>query len=115
MALLTAQQISQSGLIPVYSVADIAAGDTLVNTGIEYFHIKNESALSITATVIPVITTVEDPLLGELTKENATLVLAAGAQGFLGPYEIDAFNSPTSTIKINYTAVTSVTIAALYI
>ena len=114
MALLTAQQISQSGLIPVYSAADVA-GDTLVNTGIQYFHIKNGSAVSVTATVIPVVTTVKDPLLGELTKENATLVLAAGEEGFLGPYEIDAFNSPTSTIEINYTAVTSVTIAALYI
>jgi hypothetical protein len=103
MALLTAQQISQSGLIPVYSAAD-AAGDTLVNTGIQYFHVKNGSGVSVTATVIPVVTTVKDPLLGELTKENAKLVLPAGAEGFLGPYEIDAFNSPTS-----------VTIAALYI
>lgn len=114
MALLAVQKITQSGLIPLYSAAS-AGGDTLVNTGIEYFHVKNGSAISITATVIPVVTTVKDPLLGELTKESATLVLAAGAEGFLGPYEIDAFNSPTSTIEINYTANVLVTLAALKI
>jgi hypothetical protein len=65
--------------------------------------------------VVPVVTTVIDPLLGTLIKETATLILAAGEEGFLGPFEVDAFNSAAGTLEIDYTAVTSVTIAALYI
>tara|TARA_B100000497_G_C7686549_1_gene416250 strand:- start:1084 stop:1431 length:348 start_codon:yes stop_codon:yes gene_type:complete len=115
MATLTAQQITQSGLKPVYAAADVA-GDLVLNTGIQYFHIKNESGVSVTSTVTPVITTVVDPSLGILVKETPTLILAAGEEGFLGPFETEAFNnSTTGTIEIEYTAVASVTVAALYI
>lgn len=114
MALLTAQQITQAGLIPVYTAATLA-GDTLVNTGIQYFHIKNGSAVSVTSSVVPVITTVVDPLLGTLVKETASLILAAGQEGFLGPFETNAFNNAAGQLTLNYTASTSVTVAALYI
>lgn len=114
MALLTAQQITQAGLIPVYTAATLA-GDTLVNTGIQYFHIKNGSAVSVTSSVVPVITTVVDPLLGTLVKETASLILAAGQEGFLGPFETNAFNNAAGQLTLNYTAATSVTVAALYI
>ena len=49
------------------------------------------------------------------TWEDVKLILAAGEEGFLGPFEVDAFNSAAGTLEIDYTAVTSVTIAALYI
>ena len=114
MATLTAQQITQAGLKPVYAAAAVA-GDKVLNTGIQYFHVKNASAVSVTSSVTPVITTVIDPLLGTLVKETATLILGAGEEGFLGPFETEAFNSTTGTIEIKYTAVTSVTTAALYI
>lgn len=115
MATLTAQQITQSGLKPVYAAAAVA-GDLVLNTGIQYFHVKNGSGVSVTSTVTPVITTVVDPLLGTLVKESATLILAAGEEGFLGPFETAAFNnSTTGTVEIEYTAVASVTVAALYI
>ena len=114
MATIIAQKITQAGLKPTY-VAATAAGDLLTNTGIQYFHVKNGSGVSVTASVIPVITTVIDPLLGVLIKETATLVLGAGEDGFLGPFEVDAFNSPAGTIELEYTAVTTVTVAALYI
>jgi len=114
MATLTAQQISQSGLKPVYAAAAVA-GDLVVNTGIQYFHVKNGSGVSVTSTVTPVITTVVDPLLGTLVKETATLILGAGEVGFLGPFETEAFNSTDGTVEIEYSAVASVTVAALYI
>ena len=114
MATITAQQITQAGLKPVYAAAAVA-GDKVLNTGIQYFHVKNASAVSVTSSVTPVITTVIDPLLGTLVKETATLILGAGEEGFLGPFETEAFNSTTGTIEIEYTAVTSVTVAALYI
>ena len=114
MALLTAQQITQAGLKPVYTAATLA-GDTLVNTGIQYFHIKNGGVVSVTSSVVPVITTVVDPLLGTLVKETASLILAAGQEGFLGPFETNAFNNAAGQLTLNYTASTSVTVAALYI
>jgi hypothetical protein len=114
MATLVAQKITQAGLKPVYASAS-ADGDLLTNTGIQYFHIKNGSGGSVTASVVPVVTTVIDPLLGTLTKETASLILAAGEEGFLGPFEVDAFNSAAGTLEIDYTAVTTVTVAALYI
>ena len=114
MATLTAQQISQSGLKPVYAAAAVA-GDLVINTGIQYFHVKNGSGVSVTSTVTPVITTVVDPLLGTLVKETATLILGAGEEGFLGPIETEAFNSTDGTVEIEYSAVASVTVAALYI
>ena len=114
MALLTAQQITQAGLKPVYTAATLA-GDTLVNTGIQYFHIKNGSGVSVTSSVVPVITTVVDPLLGILVKETASLILTAGEEGFLGPFETNAFNSAAGQLTLNYTAVASITVAALYI
>ena len=68
-----------------------------------------------TATVVPVVTTVVDPLLGTLKKENAVLSLAAGEEGFLGPFEVDAFNDATGNITITCSAQTSVKLSALYL
>ena len=68
MATLTAQQITQVGLKPT-TVTPAVAGDKLSNTGKQFFHVENGGAAALTATVIPVVTTVVDPLLGTLTKE----------------------------------------------
>ena len=114
MATITAQQITQAGLKPV-TVTPAVGGDTLANTAIQFFHVVNGGGVSITATVVPVVTTVLDPLLGTLTKENAVLSLAAGEEGFLGPFEVDAFNDATGNITITCSAQTSVKLSALYL
>ena len=114
MATIVAQRILQSGLIPAYSAAS-AGGDKLINTGIQYFHIKNDSGVTITASVVPVVTIFIDPVLGKLIKQTASLVLTAGQSGFLGPFETGAFNDTQGFITITCTATASVTIAALYI
>jgi len=114
MAQLTAQQITQSGLKPTY-VTPASAGDELVNTGVQFFHVQNNSGSSITATVIPAITTVIDPQLGTLVKENAVLSLATTEEGFLGPFETRAFNDTAGNIKITCSATASIKVAALYL
>ena len=114
MAQLTAQQISQAGLEPTY-VTPTAGGDQLANTGKEFFHVQNNSAAAITATVVPIITTFDDASLGQLVKENAVLSLAAGEEGFLGPFEIAAFNSTEGNITITCSAQTTIKVAALYL
>ena len=114
MATLTAQQISQAGLKPTY-VTPASGGDKLANTAKQFFHVENGSGAAITATVVPVVTTVIDPLLGTLKKENAVLSLAAGEEGFLGPFEVDAFNDVDGNITITCSATASVKLAALYL
>jgi len=114
MAIITAQKITQAGLKPV-TVTPAAAGDKLANTGKQFFHVENGSDAAITATVIPVVTTVVDPLLGTLVKENAILSLAAGEEGFLGPFEVDAFNDVDGNILITCSLQTSVKLSALFL
>jgi hypothetical protein len=114
MAIIVAQKILQSGLVPTYSAVS-AGGDKLVNTGIQYFHVKNDSVATITASVIPVVTVFIDPILGRLIKLTATLTLTAGQSGFLGPFETGAFNDAQGYITITCSATPSVSIAALYI
>ena len=114
MATLTAQQITQAGLNPATVTPD-AGGDKLANTGEQFFHVENASGSAITATVVPVVTTVVDPLLGTLKKENAVLSLSAGEDGFLGPFEVDAFNDTDGNITITCSAQTSIKLSALYL
>jgi hypothetical protein len=113
MAIIVAQKILQSGLIPTYSAASVG-GDKLINTGVQYFHVKNDSGVTITASVVPVVTVFIDPVLGRLIKQTATLTLTAGQSGFVGPFETGAFNDEQGYITITCTATTSVGIAALY-
>ena len=114
MAQLTAQQISQAGLEPVY-VTPSATGDQLTNTGKEFFHVQNNGTVAITATLIPYVTTYHDPSLGQLVKENAVLNLASGEEGFLGPFEIAAFSSTDGNITITCSTQTNILVAALYL
>ena len=104
MAVLTAQQITQAGIKPT-TVTPAVSGDTLKNTAIQFFHVQNASASTI----------VVDPLLGTLKKENVVLSLAAGEEGFLGPFEVDAFNDVNGNITITCSAQTSVKLSALYL
>jgi len=113
MAILTAQQISQSGLQPTSVIPD-PKGDTLANTGKEFFYVQNNSGDSITATVIPVVTTVIDPLLGTLTKENAILAIANGETGFIGPFEVDAFNDGLGRITITCSVQSNIKLSVLF-
>lgn len=114
MATLTAQQISQAGLKPTKVVPDFG-GDKLKNTGKEFFHVQNASGSTITATVVPVVTSVVDPLLGMLKKENSVLTLAGGEEGFLGPFEVDAFNDTDGNIRITCSDTAGVLLAALFV
>ena len=56
-----------------------------------------------------------DPQLGTLVKENAVVTLAAGEEGFLGPFEVDAFNDPSGNITITCSVQTSVKLSVLYL
>ena len=115
MAELTLQQITEAGGSVTYSAA-AGGGDTADNGGSTFLHIKNGGAEeSLTATITAQTTSVDSSIYGDLTKANASIVIVAGGEAFIGPFKPSAFNDGNGEIAITYSGVTSVTIAALYI
>ncbi len=105
MADLTAQDITNTGLAPVFVAADVA-GDTFTNTGREVVHVKNGSAASINVT-----------LVGKNACEfgflhDDVVAVPAGAESIIDPTPTRRFvDKTTKKTTINYSAVTSVTVA----
>ena len=114
MAELTVQQITETGAAATY-VAATAEGDTADNNGNMFLHIKNGSGGAITVTITALTTSVESGMYGELRKSNSATILDAGTEAFVGGFAPAAFNDGNGEIAITYTAVTSLTIAALYV
>tara|TARA_Y100000310_G_scaffold73139_1_gene69304 strand:+ start:2068 stop:2415 length:348 start_codon:yes stop_codon:yes gene_type:complete len=115
MGVLTLQQITEAGGSVTYSTASGGDGDTADNSGSTFLHIKNGSGETSTiATITAQTTSVENSIYGDLTKANATVTIAAGAEAFIGPFKPAAFNL-SGDIVITYSSVDTVTIAALYI
>tara|TARA_Y100001973_G_scaffold40959_1_gene61177 strand:- start:2483 stop:2851 length:369 start_codon:yes stop_codon:yes gene_type:complete len=114
MAELTIQQITEAGGTVTYSAAS-SGGDTADNGGGTFLHIKNGgSEEAVTVTITAQTTTVDSSIYGDLTKANASIAVAAGAEAFIGPFKQSAFNNANGEIAISYSQVVSVTIAALY-
>lgn len=117
MATLVRQLLGEDGLTATYAAVGVS-GDQVTNAdGKTFLHVKNGSGVSVTVTVSEQITgtTVQSPTLGKLTKANATKAIAAGAEAFFGPFAKTGFNDTNANIQITYSAVTTVTIASLYI
>lgn len=112
MAELTVQEIAEAGLTASYTAA-AAGGDSLKNDGRTFLHVKNGGAGSTTVTVTAQRTAANVQGMGGLTKGNAGGAVAAGAEGFFGPFPSLAFNDATGKVAIGYSDVTSVTVAAI--
>jgi len=114
MAELTVQQITEAGGAATY-VSAAGGGDTADNNGNMFLHIKNGSGGEITVTITAVTTSVDSGMYGDLTKANAIIAIAGGAQAFIGGFAPAAFNDGNGEVAITYSGVTSLTIAALYV
>ena len=113
MAELTIQQITEAGGSVTYTAAN-SGGDTADNGGGTFLHIKNGGGSEITVTITAQTTSVDSSIYGDLTKANASIAVAASGEAFIGPFKPSAFNNANGEIAITYSAVESVTIAALY-
>lgn len=111
MAVLTVQDITESGLSATYSTA-AAAGDSFANDSSEktFIHVKNGSASSMTVTVAPVESSVDVPGFGTVTKASVSVNVAASGDKFIGPFPFEAFGSAPD---VTYSDETSVTLAAI--
>lgn len=110
MALLPTQSITSAGLTPA-TVAASVGGDTVAPANLSddrtFLYVNNGSGASITVTVA-------DP--GKTPAGNSgtapAITVAAGAVGLI-PISTGAINATTGLASITYSAVTTVTVAAL--
>jgi hypothetical protein len=114
MAELTVQQITEAGGAATY-VSAAGGGDTADNNGNMFLHIKNGGEDGVTITITALTTTVDSGMYGDLTKANASILIAGLGEAFIGGFAPAAFNDGNGEVAITYSAVTSLTIAALYV
>jgi len=110
MALLTTQSVTRTGLNPVNAVAANAGGDTIRISDRTMLYVKNADAASKTVTIdIPGNTSYGAP------NPEIPVIVAAGAIALIGPIDSVFLQPGTSpgVANITYSAVTSVTVAAV--
>jgi hypothetical protein len=113
MATLTRQSLIEAGISITESIAD-ALGDKATNgDGKTVFLVKNGSTASINVTITEQMSDRNDPTYGTLTKSNVVKSVAAGAIAIIGTFPPAAFNDASGDVNISYSAVTSVTVAAI--
>ncbi|RJX18505.1 MAG: hypothetical protein C4570_06400 [Ammonifex sp.] len=108
MAQLTVQNIALAGLTPSYAAA-AAGGDNFTNDGRAFLHVKNGSASSINVTVDSAVP------CNQGFDHDITVAVAAGADKMIGPFDPERFNDSTGKVNVTYSAVTTVTVAALHL
>lgn len=102
---LTVQQIVRSGLNPSYASANVD-GHSLPNGGTEFVHVKNGGGSSITVTA-------QTPgTVDGLAIADRTVSVPNGGERIIGPFPRATYNQGADEVFLDFSAVTSVTIAA---
>lgn len=103
---LTVQDISISGVTPSYSSANVD-GNSFANDGDVFLHVKNGSGSDITLTV-------QTPAkVNGVDIEEVTVTVSAGSEEMVGPFPTTTFNQSGGVVYADYSAVTTVTVAAI--
>lgn len=107
MAVLTVQDINQSGLNPVLVAANVG-GDSIPNeAGNSMFRVKNGGGASTVVTVNSVAP------CSHGFDHDLTITVLAGEDRLIGPFPRSRFNDTNSQVGVTYSVVTSVTVAVL--
>lgn len=108
MAELAVQSMSTSGLEVAFAAADVA-GDTFKNDGKIFIRVKNDDVSDKTVTI-------DSPIqCNQGGTHNIDVIVTAGEQRDVGPFLRNRFNNDTGRVSITYSAVTSLTVAAIAI
>lgn len=107
MAAISTQQIGIGGITPTYAAAT-AGGDTFSPEGRTFLHVKNGGGASITVTITAVGS---GP--GGNPVSNRVVSVTNAQERMIGPFDPAGFADANGNGAIAYSAVTSVTIAAL--
>lgn len=111
MATLTVQDAAETGGHTLSAAA--GGGDQFKNDGRTFLLVLNEDASGITVTVTAQATAFSDALMGPATKSDGGGAVAAGKAALFGPFKQAAFNDSSGFVQVTYSAVTSVTVAAI--
>jgi hypothetical protein len=108
---LTVYQVARTGVKPVYVAAGAggALGDSIANDGRVILNVKNGAGAPITVT-IQTPGTVDGLAIAEqiVTVTNAE-------ERWIGPFPPNIYNQADNCIYVDYSAVTTITVAALRI
>lgn len=110
MATLTPQAISRSGLTPSYSAATSGGDKVQVTGGSVFLHVKNGGGASINVTV----TAQNNTYRGRTLPDNIVAVPASGER-MIGPFDPQIDTDLNGQASLVYSAVTTVTVAAIRI
>ena len=105
-SVLTIQTITNAGTIitPVDANVD---GNYFINTGKSFLRVVNGSASPITVTVS------SPTLCNQGSTHDLSITVAAGVTKDIGPFDYTRFSSSDSYVHVTYSAVTTVTVAAV--
>lgn len=106
MATLAVQQITTAGLAPTFTAASVG-GDAIACDNDNSLRVKNGSGGSITVTIAS-----PTPCNFGFV-HNVAVAVAAGADVTIGPLILSRFGDATGLAQITYSAVTSITVAAI--
>lgn len=105
-AALTVQDIERSGLEPSYTAA-IADGHSFENNGRVFIHVKNGDAASKDITI-------QTPgTVDGLAVADRVVSVPADEERMIGPFAPSQYNQSDGSVYVDYSAITSVTIAAI--
>lgn len=103
---ITAQQATSAGLVPNFEPANVD-GNSFTLRQARALRVKNGSAASVNVT-LPTPGTVDG-----LAIDNRVIAVAAGADMVIGLGRGDAYRQTDGTVHVDYSAVTTVTVAVL--
>jgi hypothetical protein len=111
MALLSTAIPKKTGTVfaPIAATATGGGGDTFLNSGREFFYIKNAgSSMDVTF--------VAQGTCDFLTTDHAhdlVVTVAGSTEKIIGPFSQTRFNDANSHVTVHYSSVTSVTVGVL--
>lgn len=108
---LARQQLSDSGLMAVYSAAN-ADGHSVENSGKVVLHVKNDSEEPVVVKVL------SGYIRSGLKLADREVTVAAGTAIFIGPFDPVVYNRTdggAGQVYVDYSATEGVTVAALLI
>lgn len=106
---VTPQRATSAGITPAYEPANVAGNAIRLARG-RVVHVKNGSGSSVTVT-IPTPATL-DALVDGLAVPDRAIAIPAGAERLIALGTIAAYRQPGGVANLDYSAVTSVTVAA---
>lgn len=109
MATLTTQNITTAGITPTYAAAT-SGGDAMVPGSSNFLHVKNGGGSSITVTLVT-----PQVVDGSLAVADRAVTVANASEAMI-KVTPELYRDPTSGLaSITYSAVTTVTVAAISI